>query len=63
MIVKKVLALLMVVVLCMTMLAACGVAKECFFCSEEKKGKTIDFFGEKVHICNDCEKDIKSAFE
>ena len=62
MIVKKVLALLMVVVLCMTMLAACGVQRV-LFCSEEKKGKTIDFFGEKVHICNDCEKDIKSAFE
>jgi hypothetical protein len=63
MIVKRILVLLMVVVLCMTVLAACGAIEECFFCSEEKKGKTMDFFGEKVHICNDCAKDMESAFE
>ncbi|HHX17271.1 MAG TPA: hypothetical protein GX727_00225 [Clostridium sp.] len=43
----------------MSMLTACG-AQECSICSEVKRGETIDMFGEEVHICNDCIKDINS---
>jgi ribosomal protein L32 len=58
-IIKRILVLLLVVVLCMSMLTACG-AQECSICSEVKRGETIDMFGEEVHICNDCIKDINS---
>ena len=27
---------------------------ECDFCGENTKVKTVDFFGEKIKLCNDC---------
>ncbi|NLI58094.1 MAG: hypothetical protein GX387_06170 [Clostridium sp.] len=49
-------------VLFVTMLTACG-AKECNICSEVKRGETVDIFGEEVHICNDCIKEMESMLQ
>lgn len=52
--------LLLVTVLSLT---ACGSKKECEFCGEVKSGKTTEILGEKVFICNDCRSEITSIFD
>ena len=51
--------LLLVTVLSLT---ACGSKKECDICGEVKSGKTTEILGEKVFICNDCRDEMNSIF-
>ena len=61
-IVKRILVVLLVMVLFVTMLTACG-AKECNICSEVKRGETEEIYEEEVHICNDCIKEMESMLQ
>lgn len=37
----------------------CGKKVECDFCGEVKKCKTETIFGEEIHYCSDCEKELE----
>lgn len=39
--------------------AGCGKKVECDFCGEVKKCKTETIFGEEIHYCSDCEKELQ----
>lgn len=38
------------------MLCACGKPFECYFCGEEKTGRSheVNFLGEDVYLCDEC---------
>lgn len=58
---KRIVVLGMVMVILAGCLTGCKKKTECFYCGEEKKcsEKTLAS-DEKVFICNDCEKELKS---
>lgn len=49
----------------MVALSAVGCSKkvECDFCGEMKKCKTQTIFGQEIHYCSDCEKEINALFQ
>ena len=56
---KKIFAILLVVVLAMSM-AACGKFT-CDLCDEDKFGKknTAEIFGQEIEYCNDCKEELE----
>ncbi len=57
---KKLIALLLLVVVLCTLLCACSKFT-CDICGEEVVGKkyTEEFFGEKIEYCKDCKNDLE----
>lgn len=57
---KKLICLLLVVVMLVSVLAACGESFTCDLCEEEKSGKkhTETLFGEELTICDDCKEEL-----
>lgn len=53
---KGMFLLLLVLVLALLGLSACGAPFTCSFCEEEKTGKsyTEEFYGSELVICQDC---------
>ena len=58
---KKLISILLLVVVLVTMLTACGKFK-CDLCRDEKTGKKYEteVFGQEVEICKDCYEDLES---
>jgi hypothetical protein len=61
---KKKISMLLIMAMLATSLTACGKFT-CDWCGEEKSGKshTTTALGEKMEICDDCYKEMKSMFE
>ena len=51
---SKVLALVSVMVMLTISLTGCGKTT-CDICGNEARCKSVEFFGEKVNICGDCQ--------
>ena len=56
---KRIIAVVLVLVMSMSLLAGCGKFK-CDECGEEKSGEKheVEFFGEKATLCDDCKKEF-----
>ncbi len=61
---KKIFALMLVLVL-MLSLAACGEKFECDECGEEKTGKKYEdeIFGEEFVLCEECHEELQEGLE
>lgn len=57
---KRIVAILLLVLMLATLLVACGKTTECELCGEVKSCKQIEVLGEKGWVCKDCEQSIKA---
>lgn len=58
---KRLICVLLLVVMMVTMLTACGKF-ECDLCGDEKSGKKYEteFLGQEIVICKDCYEDLEA---
>ena len=58
---KKLLAIVALVLLMVTMLTACSSKVKCAICQQEKPGSTIEYMGEEVDVCDDCQEGLEAV--
>ncbi len=55
---KKLFVVLALVLVLVSMFAACGKTTECEICGQTKKCTEVEFMGEKGWVCDDCKKGL-----
>ncbi len=63
--IKRAIAVLLITVMSLTTLTACGGKFTCDICGKEKSGKkyTSEILGQTVNVCKDCKKEMDEALE
>lgn len=60
---KRIISLFLLTVVMMTFLTSCKKKVECDFCNHYTFCETKEVWGEEVHICDDCQKQLDDMFK
>ncbi len=58
---KRIVAILLLVLMLATLLVACGKTTECEICGKTASCKQVEVLGVKGWVCKDCEKGLKTV--